>query len=501
MKPRMLDLIFVLIGSTSLLAPTPAQATQFELPLFDAHVHLRIGQETDDLELLQAAGVTAGALLIGSSTAFQDLADGRIVSSHISPAFLNPTRTGYTTVRGQSASQFVQGELAAGKRVVAELALRHTHTQSAIPADDPELMEIYRVAGSFGAPVTLHYEIDDNGTTYSQEYLNQLENALSRCRSDVAAQCASTKFIWAHLGDARADIVSSMLRDHPNLYVDIAARNPFFLRGRQLSFQTLTTTTSAPFALKPEWKSLFQAFPDRVMFGMDLDDDSRWSEIQNAATADNRLVSYYNEIFREICADEPTRCRYNATARTYTLTNDATLKKLAELNAKRLLGIEAPATVEPAAVRVTLSGTTFRAGDRLTFGLTVQNPPGNPTLDLYVGAILPDGQTIVFLTASGALGPGVSLGAPASFSPLQAAMAGYDLDASSLFQFTFPASGISQGTYQVFAALVRQGAFVDGRIDSEDIVVFDSRPFMFSAAARLVGTSVSGLDGLSSGIP
>lgn len=37
-----------------------AEATQFELPLFDFHVHLRSGRETSDLGLLQAAGVTAG---------------------------------------------------------------------------------------------------------------------------------------------------------------------------------------------------------------------------------------------------------------------------------------------------------------------------------------------------------------------------------------------------------------------------------------------------------
>lgn len=481
MKTRVLDLVIVLIGSATLLGPTPAQATRFELPVFDVHVHLRSGQETNDLGLLQAAGVTAGALLIGSSSAFQDPATGRIVSSHISPAFLNATRTGYTTLRGQTASQFVQSELGAGKRAVAELALRHSNTQSAIPADDPELMEIYKVAGAVGVPVMLHYEIDDNGTTYNQEFLNQLKNALSRCQSDVAAQCANTKFIWAHLGDARGDIVSNMLRDHPNLYVEVSARNPFFLRGRQFSFQTLTTTTSAPFALKPEWKSLFQSFPDRVMFGMDLDDDSRWPEIQNAATADNRLVSYYNEIFREICADDPTGCTYNATSRTYTLTNDATLKKLVALNAQRLLGLAAPATVVPPAVRVTLSGTAFRAGDRLTFGLSVQNPPGNPTLDLYVGAILSDGQTAVFFTAPGTLGPGVSLGAPASFSRLQAALAGYDLEAPLFFQFTFPASGIPAGTYQIFAALVRPGAPGDGRIDAGDVIVLDVNAFTFAA--------------------
>jgi hypothetical protein len=53
------------------------------------------------------------------------------------------------------------------------------------------------------------------------------------------------------------------------------------------------------------------------------------------------------------------------------------------------------------------------------------NPPGNPRLDLYVGALAPDGNTIVFPLRRGGIGGAGTLGAPASVAPLTATPAGF----------------------------------------------------------------------------
>jgi Zn-dependent metalloprotease len=136
--------------------------------------------------------------------------------------------------------------------------------------------------------------------------------------------------------------------------------------------------------------------------------------------------------------------------------------------------------VAPSTARVTLSGTAFTIGQTLTVGLTVQNPPSGEAADLYVGAILPDGHSAIFFSTAGVLGPTIALSSAAAFPRLQEAPPGFSLDAPTFYHLTFPASGLATGTYQVFAALVRKGAFADNRLDAADLLGLDLRPFTFS---------------------
>lgn len=136
-------------------------------------------------------------------------------------------------------------------------------------------------------------------------------------------------------------------------------------------------------------------------------------------------------------------------------------------------------------VGLTLNANQFEPGQTLQVGLNVQNPAGNPPADLYVGALLPDRQTIVFFTASGAIAGVVNLANPALFPPTQVAPAGFGLNEPSFLQFTFPTMGVAPGTYILFAALVRQGALQDNQIDDADILDFDIQGLTFSTGSQL----------------
>jgi len=50
------------------------------------------------------------------------------------------------------------------------------------------------------------------------------------------------------------------------------------------------------------------------------------------------------------------------------------------------------------------NGTSFRAGQTIVLTLTAANPPGNPPVDLYVGSLWPDGNTIAFLAGPNVFG-------------------------------------------------------------------------------------------------
>ena len=139
----------------------------------------------------------------------------------------------------------------------------------------------------------------------------------------------------------------------------------------------------------------------------------------------------------------------------------------------------------PSAAVLTLNDTQFRPGETLAVGLTAAVPAGNPATDLYVGVILPGGQLALFFSAPGVLAGPMSVLSPALFPRFQPAPPGFELNTLSFFQFTFPATGVAPGTYQLFAALVRQGTLADNRIDPGDLLSVDFRPVAFGNSIQL----------------
>jgi photosystem II stability/assembly factor-like uncharacterized protein len=122
-------------------------------------------------------------------------------------------------------------------------------------------------------------------------------------------------------------------------------------------------------------------------------------------------------------------------------------------------------------------------GDTLQIGLGVWNSGESFNADCYFGLLLPDADTLVFVTS---LNPHVfatsSLHSdPRSFSPLAANLevpADLDLISSDFFASPLP-DGISRGEYYPFVVLFRPGAFQDGVIDDGDIILSVVESFFF----------------------
>ena len=142
--------------------------------------------------------------------------------------------------------------------------------------------------------------------------------------------------------------------------------------------------------------------------------------------------------------------------------------------------VEASAALALPTTRVTLNGTQFRPGETLAVGIEAHNPAGNPALRLYIGVVLPDGDTVALLSSQGALLGTGRLTIPSSLPPGGSAPASFDLVAPTFFRFTFPATGVLPGTYVVFAALARDGAFTDNQIGPGDVVAIDGHALTFS---------------------
>ena len=120
---------------------------------------------------------------------------------------------------------------------------------------------------------------------------------------------------------------------------------------------------------------------------------------------------------------------------------------------------------------IALNQTEFKAGNTLTVGIQVTNPADSPSANLYIGVVMPDGETALFLAPGGATLP-VSLTDPVNFRSLQPAPAAFTLDAPGFAQFTWPADGLPIGTYQVFVALTQAS--------TGSVLALDVKPFTYS---------------------
>ncbi|MCZ7625465.1 MAG: hypothetical protein M5R38_06200 [Candidatus Methylomirabilis sp.] len=142
--------------------------------------------------------------------------------------------------------------------------------------------------------------------------------------------------------------------------------------------------------------------------------------------------------------------------------------------------------VNPAApvLTIDLNQETFHAGETLVMSVRLQNGGPAFSTDAYVGAVLPDGTTVFFLTN---LDPPVGVisslsGDASTFPPLLASVL---VPTGLLFEddrfVAFPFSGTeAPGQYTAFAALARLGALADGRLDPGDLWVLVSHPFSVS---------------------
>jgi hypothetical protein len=234
-------------------------AGPYQGALIDAHAHLsgETGLTIDWLiGLFDAAGIQ-GALLFGlpwpQATDARDrfprrivpfLAEGYATAVHPDSSYVNPAGLEQLLAGG-----FVRG--------LGEIICRHSPFQlgasgggasapaNNTPADHPGLVEAYRLAGRYRAPVTIHQE---------WFFAEELERAVQ------AAQ--GTTFVWAHAGHGPPSVVGPMMERNANLLADLSARTPWIGPG--------TVLLRPDGSMAPEWSSLLHAYPDRFLIGLDL---------------------------------------------------------------------------------------------------------------------------------------------------------------------------------------------------------------------------------------
>lgn len=140
-----------------------------------------------------------------------------------------------------------------------------------LPVDSESFHVVFRISEMTGLPFLLHHEAEDR-------LLPELERMLVRY--------PKAKVVWCHVGRNRNPQtwtrfptpagVKEFIEKYPNLSFDINQAPPGARhRGTGYTDSVLYTQYINQVELKPEWKQLFQAFPERFLVGSDAN-PGRW---------------------------------------------------------------------------------------------------------------------------------------------------------------------------------------------------------------------------------
>lgn len=193
-------------------------------------------------------------------------------------------------------------------------------------------------------------------------------------------------------------------------------------------------------------------------------------------------------VFGDFCSGEILLL--SGGVQTVLLDTDLLIASFGEDEAGELYVVDLTGTVyritnpEAPELTIDLNQETFRTME--TLGMSVRFRNGGPAFsaDVYVGAVLPDGITVFFLTS---LDPPVGViaelsGDARAFPPLQSGLPipfGFLFEDDRFVSFTF--SGMeATGQYTAFVALARLGALADGRVDPGDLWIVAGHPFTVS---------------------
>ena len=241
--PRSARLRVLAIAAALTPFPLADRVAAAELPIFDAHVHYSHDAwdnlpPKDAVAILRQAGVMRA--LVSSSG---DEGTQRLVAE--APDLVVPSLRPYrrrgdvgTWVRDDTVATFLEERLAHSRyAAVGEFHLYGADADLPVPRRMVALAKQHRLV--------LHAHSD--------------ADAIER----LFVQDPDARILWAHSGFERPEPVRDLLRKHRNLWCDLAFRSDQGASGK----------------VPPEWRAVFNEFPDRFMVGTDTYTPERWHYI------------------------------------------------------------------------------------------------------------------------------------------------------------------------------------------------------------------------------
>lgn len=259
-------------GAAACAAPvvrTPKEQVA-AFPLVDAHSHhiplgtAPHGYSGDDLVRAMDAAGFHRMIVLGYWDEVPALArrhPGRVVAAyHRLSMRVRIGRGEVTDGRRRDEVERVGSEFDAALRSGQYRGIGEVHTYArpipfvnapavALSPETPVVRRLLEVAGIHGVPIDIH--CDSN--------FSELTRA--------AAAHRRTTIVWAHMATPMSpSTMRDVLRDHPNVFFDMSAKNPACcpLAAAEHPFLGLGGV------LDETWRQLFEAYPDRFLVGVDF---------------------------------------------------------------------------------------------------------------------------------------------------------------------------------------------------------------------------------------
>jgi hypothetical protein len=270
--------------------------------LFDAHAHVtRLAPLDEVAALMRAAGIAGAAVMaretreerilefarlypglvrpmIGGRLFQRALQDGAHKSSPGGVRHYRGFRDDWWRRREDGVFRALDAALATGRfRGVGEIRLKHRGCGSGVPEmkcdydfepDHRVILRLLEACARRRVPVVLHLEVDEDRSARLAAFSRALD-ASPRARA-----------VWAHAGPCEAATLRRMLERHPNLRAEIQplVRNTYAARVPML--RTFPALARADGSLRAEWRELFEAHADRLMFGSDCRTPSEYRHLR-----------------------------------------------------------------------------------------------------------------------------------------------------------------------------------------------------------------------------
>ncbi|MGE0719506.1 MAG: amidohydrolase family protein [Alphaproteobacteria bacterium] len=227
-----------IVGASLLIAAGAASAA--DMPIVDAHIHYSEDAwgnlpPADAVKLLRDAGVKRALVSSSSDEGTQKLYEA--APDLIVPELRPYRRRGELSswVRDETVIAHIESRLQRYRYV----GIGEFHVYGA-DADLPVMRRVVQLAKQYNLFLHAHSDADAVERLFKQD--------------------PDARILWAHSGFDRPENVAAMLRKHPRLHCDLAFRSDHAPGGQ----------------LAPEWRAVFNEFPDRFMVGTDTFVPERW---------------------------------------------------------------------------------------------------------------------------------------------------------------------------------------------------------------------------------
>jgi len=280
----------VLTGLFALLTIEPGWAAEYTGPLIDAHSHVPNATAIDAYVAAMKRHKVARVVLLGVGGLQKDDTTWLTAANRKYP---DRAVAGLPVPDPTSESAASQLELQldrARPHVIGEVHLRQLGRR-VIDRDpnSPAFGKILAVAGKFGVPVVIHYELTDAA-----------EAALDR----ALAAYRKTTIVLAHGGEGPPGRLDRLMMRNANLFVDLSG----------MHFQRTPALASETGPLDPGWKALIEKIPDRFLIGVDV-----WAARLFEPAMLDRLFLWTRRILGELRPDVAERVAHKNAAKLYRL--------------------------------------------------------------------------------------------------------------------------------------------------------------------------------------